>query len=248
MAVWKENARAYHDDGTRVYKRSTHKQIQRLAELHLRVIYSWESDFTKINLISHLFRLKLKSLRQSDNKMSYNVAMKTVFKMLDIPLDGKISREDFERYSKHEREGVKLLNPDEAERVYSGLMSISDVLGMDKYAKDGGMNYTLREFDIARRVASRKELPEANRVLHSAYFRAIDTNGDHFLERSEWTNCLKMCKTYTSEEQAMQSFDSIDKNKDGVISLEEYVEYAVDFWCSLREDHGALDLYGTKNL
>ncbi len=62
--------------------------------------------------------------------MSYNVAMKTVFKMLDIPLDGKISREDFEKYSKHERDGVKLLNPAEAEKVYSGLMSISDVLGL----------------------------------------------------------------------------------------------------------------------
>ena len=111
--------------------------------------------------------------------MSYNVAMKTVFKMLDIPLDGKISREDFERYSQHERDGVKLLNADEAEKVYSVLMSLSDILGMDKYARDGGMSYTLREFDIARRVASRKELPEANRALHSAYFRAIDTNGDH---------------------------------------------------------------------
>ena len=180
--------------------------------------------------------------------MSYNVAMKTVFKMLDIPLDGRISREDFERYSEHERDGIKLLNPDEAEKVYNGLMSISDALGMDKYAKDGGMSYTLREFDIARRVASRKELPEANRVLHSAYFRAIDTNGDHFLEKSEWTNYLKMCKTYTSEEQSMQAFDSIDKNKDGVISLEEYVEHAIDFWCNLGEEHGSQDIYGTKDL
>ena len=75
--------------------------------------------------------------------------MKTVLKMLDIPLDGKISRENFERYSQHERNGVKLLNPDEAEKVYNGLMSISDILGMDEYAKDGGMSYTLRELDIA---------------------------------------------------------------------------------------------------
>ena len=85
-------------------------------------------------------------------------------------------------------------------------------------------------------------------MLHSAYFRAIDTNGDHFLERSEWTNYLKMHKTFTNEEQAMQSFDNLNKNKGGVISLEEYVEYAVDFWCSLGEGRGALDMYGTKNL
>ena len=178
-----------------------------------------------------------------------NVAMKTVFKMMDLPPDGKITREAFEGYAKHESEVVKLLNPDEAEKVYSGLMSISDMLGLDKYAKDGGMSYTVRELDIARRIVARTgDLGEANRVLHSAYFRAIDTNGDHFLERSEWTNYLKMCKTYTSEEQAMQSFDSLDKNKDGVISLEEYIEKATDFWCNLGEEHGAQDMYGTKNL
>ncbi len=182
------------------------------------------------------------------SKMSDNVAMKTVFKMMDISPDGKISREDFERYAKHERDVVKLLNPDEAEKVYSGLMSIGDMLGLDRYAKDGGMSYTVRELDIARRIIARRDLPEVNRVLHSAYFRAIDTNGDHFLEKSEWTNYLKMYKTYTSEEQAMQSFDSLDKNKDGVISLEEYIEKAVDFWCNLGEEQEAQDLYGTKDL
>ena len=180
--------------------------------------------------------------------MSDNVAMKTVFKMLDVPLDGRISREDWERYAEHERDGVRLLNPDEAEKVYSALMSISDMLGLDKYARDGGMSYTVRELDIARRIVARRELPEANRVLHSAYFRAIDTNGDHFLEKSEWTNYLKIRKTYTSEEQAMQSFDSLDKNKDGVISIQEFVEHSVDFWCNLGEEYGTQDMYGTKDL
>ena len=179
---------------------------------------------------------------------SVTVTMKTFFKMVDVPIDGKISREDFEKYAEHERDHLKLLNPAEAEKVYSAFMTISDMLGLDKYARDGGMSYTLRELDIVRRVMARKDLPEVSHVLNTAYFRAIDTNGDHFLEKSEWVKFLKIGNTYTSEEQAMQSFDSIDKNKDGVISLEEYVEYAVDFWCNLGEEHGALDLYGTKDL
>ena len=177
---------------------------------------------------------------------SENVAIKTVFKMFDIPLDGKLSREDYERYAEHERDVVKLLNPAEAETVLS--MSTSDMLGLDKYAKDGGMSYTVREFEIAWRVAARKELPEANQAFHQAYFRVIDTNGDHFLEKSEWTYYLKMCKTYTSEEQAMQALDSIDKNKDGVTSLQEYVDHCEDFWCNLGEKYGAQNLYGPKNL
>ena len=116
---------------------------------------------------------------------SENVAVKTVFKMFNVPPDGRLSREDFERYAQYERDGVKLLNPTEAETVYSVLISISDMLGLDKYAKDGGMNYTVRELDITRRIIVRRELPEVNQVLHSAYYRTIDTSGDHFLEKSE---------------------------------------------------------------
>jgi Ca2+-binding EF-hand superfamily protein len=179
---------------------------------------------------------------------SVTVAMKTFFKMADVPLDGKISREDFVKYAEHERDHLKLLNPGEAEKVYSNILALTDMLGLDKFAKDGGISYTLRELDIVRRVLARKDLPEVSHTLNTAYFRAIDTNGDHFLEKDEWSQYLKICNTYTSEEQAMQSFDSIDKNKDGVISLEEYVEYAIDFWCNLGEEHGALNLYGTKDL
>ena len=179
-----------------------------------------------------------------------NVAMKTIFKMMDLPPDGKISREDFVKYAEYERDHLKLLNPDEAEKVYSTFLAFSDVIGLDKYAKDGGMSYTQRELDIVRRVISQKDMPAAElaHTLGSAYFRAIDTNGDHFLERSEWTNYLKICKTFTTEEQAMQAFDSLDKNKDGVISLEEYVEKVVDFWFNLGEEHDAQNLYGTKDL
>ena len=180
--------------------------------------------------------------------MSANVAMKTVFKMFGVPQNGKISREDFEKYAEQERDGVKSINPIEAENVYKGVMLISDVFGLDKDAKDGGMSYTIREFDIVRRIIARKDLPDANRVLHTAYFKAFDTNGDHLLEKSGWSNYLKIRKTYTSEKQAMQSFNSLDKNKNGVISLEEFVENSVDFWCNLGEEHGAQDMYGTKEL
>ena len=180
--------------------------------------------------------------------MSANVATKTVFKMFGVPLDGRITREDFEKDAKHLRDAIKHLNPAEAEKVYSALMSISDIFGLDKYAKDGGMSYTAREFEIVRRIIARRDLPEANRVLHSAYFRAIDTNKNHLLERSEWTKYLKVRKTYISEEQAKKSFDSLDKNKNGVISMEEFVEGSVDFWCNLGEEHGAQDMYGTKDL
>lgn len=177
-----------------------------------------------------------------------NVAMKTAFKMLYVPSDGKISREHFEKYATRLRNEVKNLNPVEAEKVYHAVMAISDVLGLDKNAKDGGMSYTIREAEIARRVAAHSELPEASRVLSTALFKAINTKGDQHIQKSEWSAYLKVRNTYTSEEQAQQSFDSIDKNKDGKLSLEEFNANDVDFWCNLGEELESQDLFGTKSL
>ena len=44
------------------------------------------------------------------------------------------------------KDHLKLLNPDEAEKVYNTILALSDMLGLDKYAKDGGMHelYTMR--------------------------------------------------------------------------------------------------------
>ena len=168
--------------------------------------------------------------------------------MFDVPTYGQLSREHWEKYAADQRDLVQKLKPVEADKVYQSIMMVSDMIGLDKYAKDGGMSYTMRELEIVRRIVSRKDLADANRVLHSAFFQAMDTDGDGLLHRDEWSNYLKIRNTYVSEEQAQESFDSVDTNKDGVISLPEFVEYSVDFWCKLGEDLGTKDLYGTKNL
>ena len=177
-----------------------------------------------------------------------NVTVKTVFKMLDVPTGGRISRENYEVYSRKEEEKVKKMNPAEAENVYRALMAISDAIGLDKFARDGGMSYTVREFEIARHVASRSGLPDVNRTFHTALFKAIDTSGDGYLQRNEWSTYLKVCGTYVSDSQALQSFDSIDANKDGKISLEEYVATCIDFWCNVGKNLGSQDMYGTEVL
>lgn len=177
-----------------------------------------------------------------------NVTARTVFKLLNVPVGGRISREHYDAYGRLEQDKVKKMNPVEAEKVYNALMVISDALGLDKFARDGGMSYTISEWEVARHVSSRTELPGANKAFHTALFKAIDTSGDGYLQRDEWSTYLKVCGTYVSESQARQSFDSIDTNKDGQISLEEYVAVGIDFWCNLGKDLGSQNLYGTEKL
>ena len=126
--------------------------------------------------------------------------------------------------------------------------SVTYSYGLDKFTRDGGLSYTMREYEIVRRIISKRDLPDAVRVLQSAQFRSIDTNGDGFIQRSEWSNYLKVCKIYTTDEKAMEAFDSLDKNKSGTISLPEFVESAVDFWCNTGENLVSQNMYGTKHL
>ena len=181
-------------------------------------------------------------------KLGESVAVKTAFQMFDTNSDGRISREDLEKYAAHERDSLKQLNPVEAENVYKCVLEISDMFGLDKFASDGGLSYTMRENDIVIHIISKQALPDAVRVLQSAQFRAIDTNGDGLIQRSEWSNYLKVCKIYTTDEKAMEAFDSLDKNKNGTISLPEFAENAVDFWCNTGENLRSQNMYGTKHL
>lgn len=178
-----------------------------------------------------------------------NVATKTVFKLFDVNDDGVISREDLEKYGARIRDGLKTLNPKEADNAYHAVLAISDAFGLTKNAKDGGLSYSMREDDIVRRVLARTELlPNLCRLYHSAVFKAIDTDKDGYIQRDEWSVYLKLQNTYTSEEEAQKSFDSLDKNKNGKLSLNEFVELSVDFWCYLGEQSGSQDLYGTDKL
>ena len=177
-----------------------------------------------------------------------NIAVKTVFKMHDTNGDGLISREDFTLYGERMRKALEDYgsNPVEAYFAYAGICFISDVIGLTKDAKDGGKALDAIEFEKVRhQAATEGELPFANRVFHTALFRALDTNRSGFIERSEWANYLKIRGTLVSEEKALESFDSIDKNKDGKLSINEFVEFSVDFWCNLGKKLNAENLYGT---
>ena len=59
----------------------------------------------------------------------------------------------------------KILNPDEAEKVYSTILALSDILGLDKYVKYGGMhklNTTRAEY--RKMSVGPKDLPELSHI------------------------------------------------------------------------------------
>ena len=177
-----------------------------------------------------------------------NIAVTTVFQMHDTDGNGVLSREDFTRYGERVRKALvdRGSNPVDAYFSYSGMCFLADVYGMTKDAKDGGKTLDPAEFEKVRsEIAVKGDLILANEVFHTALFRALDISGDGFIDKKEWANYLKVRQTYANQSQADVSFDSIDKNKDGKLSMEEFVDFSVDFWCNLGKKFNVENLYGT---
>ncbi len=165
--------------------------------------------------------------------------------MYELSEGEKMTRKSFENYAKKMRDAVQKLNSIEAFYAYSGFMHIADTFDFTRYAEDGGRQATVEEYIESLNNVSSEKCFFASDVFSVAVFRAIDTDGNGFITREEWSHYLKIVDTYENEEQARKSFDSLDKNKDNKISMEEYLEANRMFWDDLNEQK---DLYGTKDL
>ena len=126
-------------------------------------------------------------------------------------------------------------------------MQVADAYGLTKNSKDGGEVIDLDECRRRLGSFSQEKVTSLANIYERAIFRAIDTDGDGYISRNEWSKFLKARKTYESEEQALRSFDSIDKNDDGRISMEEYEQAAIKFWRSCGKDDDVKDLFGKKH-
>ena len=190
--------------------------------------------------------IKYPVLLLSTQKTVENLS-KTYQKLLDLPADAKISRHTFESYANTLRTSLEQLDKKEAFFAYAAFMEMcSELYQLSKFPEDGGNVYTLPELCEVVLAMPKDSLYFYAGLYARSVFRAIDTNRNGFISRDEWALHLKVRNSYESDEQALRSFDSLDTNKDGRISLEEFEDAAVKFWDSAGSDEKVEDYYGTK--
>ena len=177
---------------------------------------------------------------------SISTAMGTYQDMFKLADDGKITRHTFEKYASDLQKKLETLSRIEAFFVYAGFMQIADAYKLNKFPEDGGNTYTFKQLNDVLKQLPKNTVEFVCTVFSRALFRAIDTNASGFISRDEWSHYLKVRDTFKSEGQAMRAFDSLDINKNGQISMEEYETMCVKFWKSAGADKDVQDFYGTK--
>ena len=118
--------------------------------------------------------------------------------------------------------------------------------GFKKFPEDGGKTHTIAELCEIMHTIPKEELVRNVTAFSRALFRAIDTNANGFISMDEYIVHLKARNFYENDEKAFQSFDSLDTNKDGQISEEEFEQGTVTFWTSLGTNEAVEDIYGTR--
>ena len=79
-------------------------------------------------------------------------------------------------------------------------------------------------------VARRKQQSTATQTMLDTMFLALDADDNGYLSPKEWEVLFYMWNFPDFETSAVEAFKGADKNKDGQISPEEFLEYSVNLY------------------
>ena len=161
---------------------------------------------------------------------------------MDLNEDGYLSSEDYECIAKRMVEYGKLTT-ERAQSVHDMIMSAASRAGIKP-----GVKLPLEEA-MKKASGSSLEAPvevQRKRIsdTHGPIFNAIDTNQNGRISLSEYSIYFKVVAPLVTEEDIKKSFTTIDKDKNGFISREEFLEAAYDFFYGLEETELSKAFFG----
>ena len=170
----------------------------------------------------------------TDKQRAYHLQkMRTRFIRLDLNHDGFISRDDYELMATKLQEYGKL-NKENAEMKRKALMNVADRFGLKP-----GVKFPVEEAAKRAHQELTSMAPEKKWVMlkesHDAIFDVLDLNGDGHISLDEFKVYFHIVGPDISEAEMTHAFNTIDTNKNGEISREEFIAAAFDFILGLEE-------------
>lgn len=159
--------------------------------------------------------------------------MRTHMSRLDYNLDGYISREDYELMSKKFVEYSEL-NEDQVEQTVHKFLKIADVLGLKP-----GVKIPVEEAaQQASQVLLSRTSEQRKAVVQDSLnllFNVLDTKNSGCISVDEYKVYFHVITPELSELEIAHSFNSIDVDKNGEITREEFLSAAEDFFSGIEK-------------
>ncbi|XP_065207921.1 sarcoplasmic calcium-binding protein isoform X2 [Planococcus citri] len=162
---------------------------------------------------------------ETGNSLFWQRKMRTVHNLLDVNKDGIISYDDFkllaDRFVQlgHLPEKQQHEFYDIIEKMWKeqwGCIDPYNLITTQQYLED--MKHVINDEDRRKKV----------HTLFPYLFKAVDNNGDGSISFSEYQlffKCLGL-----SYKDAIASFESIDTDKDGKLTMEEFIKLGREFF------------------
>lgn len=164
----------------------------------------------------------------------WNKKLDRALKIRDVDKDGVISRSDFELTLKRfsQVEGIS------QERLATYRRHVEEMCtkwGLTDASKS-------LSYDEMKRITAKIAEDQNKRELFTDLFNLLDTNQDGDISFTEWQTfyrCMGVDLAY-----AKASFDAVDRNGDGGISRDEFLDYHCEFLFSTENNLNSAILYG----
>jgi len=164
---------------------------------------------------------------------------RTYFSRLDLNDDGKLSKSDYEMLADRYQ---KLAKADElkAKQIIRRILNL-----WDRFHSKSAVNGAI---DADEWIASLRRFPVFGLFrtvveFMNMWFDMIDTNGDGVIQKEEYACFLKAFRV--EDKAAVEaSFKALDKDGDGKIDHDEFVDAGIEFWMCNDDALGSKLMFG----
>ena len=155
--------------------------------------------------------------------------MRTRLVRLDKNKDGVLSLEDFELIGQR-MATIGNLSDEQAKKIRDGFTAITSCMKLDK-----GVKFTADQLTETQLSMSPEEVDRALQQGLAPMFEVLDANSDGHISMQEFKVYLKALAPDLSDEEVEHAFNTIDTNKNKVISRDEFTTAVKDFFFGVEE-------------
>jgi len=158
---------------------------------------------------------------------------RTYFKRMDYDKDGVITRKDFEGMA------ARFIAAGKFDAARGAKLTATLEAAWDKYLKDFANKDQITEADFVsnlKKVAADSSHHDALTGPLPLFFQCIDSNADGMIDKEEYINFFVILGVENPDPLARASFDAIDQNQDGLLSIDEFTDAGKEFFTNVTDE------------